>query len=74
MSDQDKVRRIQELRRSSAASPVDRTESRSVARRKAIQDPGWHDADPMVMDVPKDQDEAIEAIRREERDALDLED
>jgi hypothetical protein len=36
--DKDKVRRIQELRRSSAASPVDRTESRSVIRRKAIQE------------------------------------
>ena len=53
----EELRRIQELRRSSAASPVDRTESRSVARRKAIQDPGWNDADPMVMDVPKDPEE-----------------
>jgi hypothetical protein len=38
MTDKDKVRRIQELRRSSAASPVDRSMSRSQEKRLAIQE------------------------------------
>lgn len=38
MSDQDKVQRIQDLRRSSAASPVNRDLTRSQQRRLAIQE------------------------------------
>lgn len=38
MSDKDEVRRVQELRRSSAASPVDRSMTRSQERRLAIQE------------------------------------
>jgi len=43
MSDKDKVQRLQDLRRSSAASPVDRTPSRSEARRKAIQEQEYNE-------------------------------
>jgi len=62
MSDKERVRRVQELRRSSAASPVDRTESRSVARRKAIQEGITEDTNsgdtsepPSVMDILDEQ-------------------
>jgi len=93
-NDPGKVRRILELRRSSAASPRDTSRTRSLEQRLAIQeydedgacigacpygtcgggpdpcggccgcmgcemanDPGWNDADPLVMDVPKDEGE-----------------
>lgn len=38
MSDKDKVQRIQELRRSSAASPRDTSRTRSLEQRLAIQE------------------------------------
>jgi len=42
-SNKDEVRRVQELRRSSAASPVDRTLSRSQQRRLAIQEQEYNE-------------------------------
>ena len=99
MSREDDVRRVQELRRSSAASPVDRSLTRSQERRLAIQEynedgsckgrcpygscGGGPEAcggccscmggcemanpEPEFFGEPLD----LDAIRREERDALD---